>query len=58
VDGVASARVFGHVLVRVFGQVGLVEGGIPDLPITGIHLVGGCGYTGVNNEQIKQTVEH
>ena len=43
---------WGHVLVRVLGQIGLVESGIPDLPIASIHLMGGCSCSGINNRQI------
>ena len=38
-----SVRILGSVLVRILGQVGLVESGIPDLPIADIYLMGGCG---------------
>lgn len=42
-----------HVLVRVLGQIGLVESGIPDLPIGSIHLVGGYRYPDINNRRVK-----
>ena len=47
-------RELGHILVRVLGQIGLVEGGIPDLPIADIHLVGSWIYFDINDRRTNR----